>query len=205
MRPFYRRTLSGFGFVAVKGTPERIIKNVAVALLSMPDFDHYRWSIEDNYYAVRSLSEDLQLGPYAYKRDNTVPALFKRFKAEILTALGLILFLVLNELRLHWLVNRKTRQLHQALKDKIAADKTLQSERKKMALLERNGVISQMSSIIAHEAKQPLGTILNYLEILRMKQEARSEKDPIILSAIDNVAQQVDRLNSLVESVRNFC
>lgn len=191
-------------FVAVKGTPETIIKNVAIALLAMPDFDHYRWSIEDNYYAVRSLLEDLQLGPYAYMRDNTVPALFKRFKTEILTALGLILFLVLNELRLHWLVNRKTRELHQALKDKIAADKTLQSERKKMALLERNGVISQMSSIIAHEAKQPLGTILNYLEILRMKQEVSPEKDPIVLSAINNVAQQVGRLNSLVESVRNF-
>ncbi len=97
-----------------------------------------------------------------------------------------------------------TRELHQALKDKIAADKTLQSERKKMALLERNGVISQMSSIIAHEAKQPLGTILNYLEILRMKQEVSPEKDTIVLSAINNVAQQVGRLNSLVESVRNF-
>ena len=191
-------------FVAVKGTPERIVRDVAVALLSMPPFGSYQWSFEDDYYAVRELLRNLQIGPFSYLRDNSLQALFNRFKNEISFGIALILFLLINELRLHFLVKKRTSQLKRALKEKIEADAIVKEERKKFSVLERNGLISQMSSILAHEAKQPISALVNYLEILRMRIPSDKDSDGITSQALNSAEHQVKRLNALVDSVRNF-
>lgn len=191
-------------FLAVKGTPEAITRKIAISLLSMSGTLGYQWSFDDDYYSVRELLHSLQIGPYSYLRDTSLLGLFNRFKDEILIGVLLLIFLVANELRLNWLVKRRTKQLDLALKEKIESDLIVREERRKFSILEKNGLISQMSSIIAHEAKQPMGTILNYLEILRMQLTQEKAVGQQTLLSIDHIEQQVLRLNALVESVRNF-
>lgn len=191
-------------FLAVKGTPESIVRNIAISLLSMSGVLGYQWSFDDDYFSVRELLQSLQIGPYAYLRDTSPLGLFNRFKEEIFIGALLLLFLVANEFRLNWLVKRRTKQLDLALKEKVESDRIVREERRKFSILEKNGLISQMSSIIAHEAKQPMGTILNYLEILRMQLAEEKSVGQQPLLSIDHIEQQVLRLNALIESVRNF-
>lgn len=191
-------------FLAVKGTPESIVRKIAISLLSMSGVLGYQWSFDDDYFSVRELLQSLQIGPYAYLRDTSPLGLFNRFKKEIFIGALLLLFLVANEFRLNWLVKRRTKQLDLALKEKVESDRIVREERRKFSILEKNGLISQMSSIIAHEAKQPMGTILNYLEILRMQLAEEKSVGQQPLLSIDHIEQQVLRLNALIESVRNF-
>jgi two-component system sensor histidine kinase TtrS len=190
--------------VALPGTDEEIVRKVTATLLTMPDFSNYRWSIECDYFSVRQLLQKLKTGPYQYLKDYSVKGLYHRYSAEILFILALLAFLILNEIRLHFLVNKRTRELSDAIKQRDKADEIATQERKKISLIERNGVISQMSSIIAHEANQPLATITNYVEVLRLGLKERLPNDKFVESVMNNLNTEIYRLSSLIDTVRSY-
>lgn len=115
-----------------------------------------------------------------------------------------MLFLIFNEFNLRRLVNKRTRQLSDALKAKEEADREAAEERKKFATLEKNGIIAQLGTIIAHEAKQPIATLTNYLQIFKMYLDRKNDNDAFSKDVFENMENQVSRLNTLVNSVRNF-
>lgn len=195
---------SDMSFASLQGVPEPLVREVTVALLSMPAFDHSRWSVENDQYSIRKLLQELRLGPYSYLRDNSLSGLAKRYKTEIIAFVGILLFLIFNEFNLRRLVNKRTRQLSDALKAKEEADKLAAEERKKFAALEKNGIIAQLGTIIAHEAKQPIGTLTNYLQIFKMYLEKKKDNDAFSKDVFENMENQISRLDTLVNSVRNF-
>lgn len=195
---------SDMSFVSLQGVPEPLVREVTVSLLSMPPFDHSRWSVENDQYSIRQLLQELRLGPYSYLRDNSLTGLAKRYKTEIIAFVGILLFLIFNEFNLRRLVNKRTRQLSDALKAKEEADKLAAEERKKFAALEKNGIIAQLGTIIAHEAKQPIATLTNYLQIFKMYLERKNDNDAFSKDVFENMENQVSRLDTLVNSVRNF-
>lgn len=192
---------SDMSFVSLEGVPEPLVREVTVALLSMPVFDHSRWSVENDQYSIRKLLQELRLGPYSYLRDNSLSGLAKRYKTEIIC---ILLILIFNEFNLRRLVNKRTRQLSDALKAKEEADRLATEERKKFAVLEKNGIIAQLGTIIAHEAKQPIATLTNYLQIFKMYLDRKNDNDAFSKDVFENMENQVSRLDSLVNSVRNF-
>lgn len=151
-----------------------------------------------------SIPRELRLGPYSYLRDNSLTGLAKRYKNEIIAFVGILLFLIFNEFNLRRLVNKRTRQLSDALKAKEEADREAAEERKKFATLEKNGIIAQLGTIIAHEAKQPIATLTNYLQIFKMYLDRKNDNDAFSKDVFENMENQVSRLNTLVNSVRNF-
>lgn len=189
---------------SLQGVPEPLVREVTVALLSMPVFDHSRWSVENDQYSIRKLLRELRLGPYSYLRDNSLTGLAKRYKTEIIAFVGILLFLIFNEFNLRRLVNKRTRQLSDALKAKEEADREAAEERKKFATLEKKGIIAQLGTIIAHEAKQPIATLTNYLQIFKMYLDRKNDNDAFSKDVFENMENQVSRLNTLVNSVRNF-
>ena len=195
---------SDMSFVSLQGVPEPLVREVTVALLSMPVFDHSRWSVENDQYSIRKLLRELRLGPYSYLRGNSLTGLAKRYKTEIIAFVGILLFLIFNEFNLRRLVNKRTRQLSDALKAKEEADREAAEERKKFATLEKNGIIAQLGTIIAHEAKQPIATLTNYLQIFKMYLDRKNDNDAFSKDVFENMENQVSRLNTLVNSVRNF-
>lgn len=191
-------------FAAVAGTPEWLAREVTIALLSMPEFSGYRWSIDHDQFSIDQLMKDLGLGPYSYLKDNTLSGLFNRFKKELLIALTFLLFLIVNELNLRRLVKQRTKALSKALEEKERANEEAALTRRHFAALEKNGIISQLGTIIAHESKQPLGTLSNYLTILQIYLSKRGEKDAFRDEIIETMGNQLERLNGLVSYVRNF-
>ena len=75
----------------------------------------------------------------------------------------LVIFLVLTyTTTLSILVRRRTRALRDALDQRDRIEAEAAQSRQHIANLERTGIVGQMSTIIAHELKQPLGAITNY-------------------------------------------
>ncbi len=193
-----------FIFATLSGTPEELTKKVTIALLSMPDFGDYSWSNEIDTSQITQLYRDLKIGPFAYLGDYSIKNLYRLYKREFWLAVLLLALLLINEFRLHWLVNKRTRELKQALNEKEQSEEIAKQERKKLSLLERNGVISQMSSLLAHEAKQPISTIINYIEVMRMRLGSFLEEDELLKKALTVMDYEAQRLDLLINSVRNF-
>ena len=61
-----------------------------------------------------------------------------------------------------------------------------------------------MSNIIAHELKQPLGALINYAAVLKLKAKQQGSGDDITAKVISNIDSEARRIASIVDSVRKF-
>ena len=91
-----------------------------------------------------------------------------------------------------------------ALEAKNAAEQEAVLGRKRLSHIERSGVISQMSNIIAHELKQPLGALLNYAAVLKLRLNDKMAEDPLTKTVVENMDAETRRISRIVDSVRKF-
>ena len=96
---------------SLSSAPETAVRDMTVALLGLRDASGYEWLTNVSHADVDGLLKDLEIGPYAYLKDMSPRALIERHFGKVLAAAGFLLLLVLNELRLHALVRRRTREL----------------------------------------------------------------------------------------------
>lgn len=145
----------------------------------------------------------------------TPSALWRRWRFWILGAAGIVLPLLLSELRLRALVRRRTADLQAALaeRDRLAASE--ENVRSRLSRLERMGAVSQLCAIVAHELKQPVGAVINYLAVARLKTGSsaasplpapgtESQADPVLITAIDGADMQARRIARIVDRVRGY-
>lgn len=85
-----------------------------------------------------------------------------------------------------------------------AAEQEAVLGRKRLSHIERSGVISQMSNIIAHELKQPLGALLNYAAVLKLRLNDKMAEDPLTKTVVENMDAETRRISRIVDSVRKF-
>lgn len=207
--PFYckrstRALYPGILMTSLTDAPDEMVKDVVKVLFTMPPFQGNEWAISNDYSEVFRLMKALKFGFYENLRDYSFSALIQRYRSELLLALLALLFLIGNELRIHHLVNKRTAQLKGALIAKEAAEKEAILGRKRLSHIERSGVISQMSNIIAHELKQPLGSLLNYAAVLKIRLKDEMEADSLTKTVVTNMDSETKRIASIVDSVRKF-
>lgn len=73
--------------------PESVVRDVTIAMLTLPTTGQFEWRTNVSHAAVRDLFQALEVGPYAHLRDMSPRAIFSRWKTEILV--GLLLLLIL--------------------------------------------------------------------------------------------------------------
>ena len=103
---------------SLSSAPETAVRDMTVALLGLRDASGYEWLTNVSHADVDGLLKDLEIGPYAYLKDMSPRALIERHFGKVLAAAGFLLLLVLNELRLHALVRRRTRELAKAMNER---------------------------------------------------------------------------------------
>lgn len=193
-------------FAAMEQAPSSIVRDVTVALLTMPSEGRgWDWSVSSDFVAVDRLYRTLQIGPYAYMQDSSWAALWQRHKEQVIPFIALLLLLIAYEARLHYLVRVRTRDLTEALAQKEVAESDAKQSRRRLSSLERAGVISQMSSMIAHELKQPLASISNYAAGLREHWKAAGKAPGAMEErAVGAIAEEAGRAAAIVDRVRAY-
>lgn len=188
-----------------RSTDRKLAKQVAQALLNMPETDGgLSWSVPADYQPVHELYRELRLEPYAFLRANTPQALLKRFWPWLL---GLVLLLVaggIHTVRVEHLVKRRTAQLRDSLSAREAAEARMRSHQEQMDHLSRLSILGELSSNLAHEINQPLTTIGNYARsVLRRQADQRLTPEAVreACTEIDNEAQ---RASDIVRRIRHF-
>lgn len=201
-------------FAALPSADPETVRSATLALLGLGTGE-YSWYPTSDFHAVRAIEERLHIGPWAYLEEMTPSALWRRWRFWILGAAGIVLLLLLSELRLRALVRRRTADLQAALaeRDRLAASE--ENVRSRLSRLERMGAVSQLCAIVAHELKQPVGAVINYLAVARLKTGGsaasplpapgtESQADPVLITAIDGADMQARRIARIVDRVRGY-
>lgn len=179
----------------------QLIKDTVIALLTMPAQNTFSWQAAGRFNTIADLYRDLEMGPYK-RPELTFLVILQKYFLWILGAVGLIAFLVLSEIRLRHLVQKRTADLRASLDENLRLAEKEQVSRERLAVMERNSLVSHMGSMIAHELKQPLAAIRNYCEIARIRLEDLDE--PQLEDVNASVSRETERINSIVDRVRGY-
>lgn len=138
------------------------MRSITVSLLTIPSGTiKASWSIANDFLAVNKLFQTLNIGPYA-ENEISLLSLYERFKREIVLAILLLVGMLFHILRANQLVLKRTSELRMAIAQRDAVAQVAKSRLKRLNYIEKKGMVSQLSSMIAHELKQPLSSVSNY-------------------------------------------
>ena len=168
---------------------------------------------------IQTLFRELRIGPWAYLASWRPADIWRRFHWGILAALGILSLLLLSEFRLSRLVERRTAELKAAMNAQSALEERAARMRERVAALERMGAVSQLCAMIAHELKQPIGSVRNYMTIIRLRltqmrskhqtsgvvpTEQATTPDPILEQALSGAEKESLRIAEIIDRVRAY-
>lgn len=175
-------------------------------LFSMPPSgsDRALWSVATDFKPVDEMLRTLALGPYRYLREWTVNRFLSEYRYVIIGLAVLLCGVFLHSFRTEYVVRRRTAQLRKAMDEQHRMEEAARMQNARIERLEREGVVQQLSSMLAHELFQPMTAIGYFTKglISRIKRgEFDREAYLDILEKIRNLNQQS---NAVVEHVRGY-
>lgn len=196
----------GAAVAAFPTAPAAAVKDVTRALLAMPMQTDWEWTSARNMKGIDEFLEHLHLGPYAYLDDWSLNALIKRFAVEILLILALILAVIYHIVRTDKLVAQRTQELRETLEQRDRLAEKTRETQAVLSLFERRSIVSELSTMFAHEMKQPAANLVNYATGLTMLARRRpadtvTERETAALAA---VSREAKRIADIVERVRAY-
>ena len=149
----------------------------------------------------------------------TPEALWRRWRFAVFAVLAGLGLLLLNEWRLRRLVAKRTGELKRSMEERDRLAQRERAARDRLSSLERMGAISQLCAMIAHELKQPVGAVINYVAVVKLKLGLQtvpglpgetalntSERpvDPLLLRALAGAEGEAHRIAAIVDRVRSY-
>lgn len=192
-------------FFSLAGVAPSITKDVTVELLTMPSVGlDFNWTITNNFLPTYNLMQSLRLGPFNHDSAWSVKFLLEKYKKGIYFAVLLLFFLLLHVFQINYLVRKRTGQLSKALKETKKFYLESQKSKQKLHALERMSIVSQISSMFAHEIKQPITNIGYYAGALSMLLEQKPTKDSRAQEIITLLQNELQKSTQIVEHVRSL-
>jgi len=185
--------------------PSSLVRDITIALLSMDQSEHdFEWIFASSFISINELMKSLQLGPFSSLREFTIKRFLEEYRQEIFLAFLLLLFWLVHTLRLRYKLNQRSCELSEEMEKRRMSEQKLNEHQKKLLELERGHSLTQLSSIFAHEVKQPLASILYYATILKkVNPSHEGAKEHIIFSA-DKIQKNAERTVKIVDHVRKY-
>lgn len=150
----------GWVFAATKNTSEALRKETTKILFSLPAIQGNEWSVPRNFADLDNLYKNLKVGHYEYLRNWDWKEFIRNYWSFILIVFVVMIAVFLHNLILKQQVERKTERLRQTMKEKMAEHQAAVSANRHLHDMEK----IMLSSMIAHELRQPLTVIRNYSE-----------------------------------------
>ncbi|WP_251453010.1 PhnD/SsuA/transferrin family substrate-binding protein [Parasutterella muris] len=143
----------GLTFAAFPSSDSETAARLTASLLGMPSADGYEWSLPTTFEFVHELLSVIRDADYLKRPDQSLLTLLKEYWMYLCFALLAVLALIIHSLRTEVLVKRRTAQLTLALKEREAMKEEVNAYIKRLAYMERIGMVGEISSMLAHELK----------------------------------------------------
>lgn len=194
----------GWVFAATKNTSEALRKETTKILFSLPAVQGNEWSVPRNFADLDNLYKNLKVGHYEYLRNWDWKEFIRNYWSFILIVFVVMIAVFLHNLILKQQVERKTERLRQTMKEKMAEHQAAVSANRHLHDMEKINLVGMLSSMIAHELRQPLTVIRNYSEGLRDILHSQDYDAKVLEEALKVVDEQSVRASSIIEHMRGL-
>ena len=189
---------------ASPGTSPELAREVMQVLLNASEKSPYRWSVATDFSAVDTLYRNMKTGVYDVLRHWTLAGFWEAYRPWIMAGAVLLIFLAGYSLILKHLVARKTAELSASLHEQLRLQKTAAAAEARFESLQKVGLIGQMSSMIAHELRQPLSTLTAYIHGLRRMTEKPQFDRETARAALQTMEEESRHAEQIVNKVRSY-
>lgn len=191
-------------FASIPSTRSNLVHKMTLDLLSMKSQDgSHLWSVANDFNSIKRLYSDLNLPPYEESR-LTFSRLWTGYRNTILVGLLLLFLLLVHVIRVNFLVAKRTLELNESNKSKEEFERKANRAVQNLAQMEKLSIVTQMSSVIAHEIHQPLHSLLNYSGGLVLYCQKNNIEDPVLLKTLKEIDRETQRVSEIVEHVRAY-
>lgn len=178
------------------------VKAVSVLLYQMPALpDGSSWSIANDFRSIHTLFQTLTIGPYQEK-PWTWSRFWETFRQEILLGIALLSGMLFHILRTNSLVLQRTSELREAIRQRDSMAEAARENMRRLNAMEKKGFVSHLSSIFAHELKQPLSAAANYANGLLIY--LKNSEDLLLKESLEEILKEVKKSSELVDRVRKY-
>jgi two-component system sensor histidine kinase TtrS len=153
---------------------------------------------------VHELYQELRAGPYAGLGAVTPEALVRRFWPWLLGLFALLAGWVIHTVRVEYQVQRRTRELREALQARKEAETRVRQNQEQMDHLSRLSVLGELSGNLAHEINQPLTSMGTYARSLLRRQARGTLTADALTEACTEIANESERAGGIVQRIRHF-
>lgn len=162
------------------------------------------WTVSTNTSSYTDLMKTLRIGAYAYLREWTLSRVWDEYRPFILVAIVALLGLLAHSAILEKLVRRRTEELERVHAGQQAAERHAREMTERLDQLQRAGAVGQISSIVAHEMKQPLAVIQNLSRgTIRMIEDEPETLDEVS-KAVESINDEAGRAAAIIDRVRTY-
>ncbi len=173
-------------------------RELTVALLNEPkSVNGLMWGVASDFKGVDDLLRDLKLGPFEYLREWGLRRIWAQYRWVLVGAAVFIVLLLGHALRANVLVRRKEAEVRALLR-------TQSEQQAKYDRLQKAGAVGQISSLVAHELRQPLGAITLYTEGLLNLSRASRLTQLELEHVLGEIHQDARLASTIVERVRQY-
>ena len=193
-----------WGISASPGTSPALAREVMTVLLNLPQEAPYRWGIATDYRGVDQLYLSMKTGVYNVLRGWTFRSFWEEYKPWILAGSVLLFMLLGYSLLLKHLVRRQTERLRCALQEQIQLQQEAAMAEERFESLQKLGLIGQMSSMIAHELRQPLSSLVAYIHGLLRLAERPTMDSSMVREVFFRMQAEAENAEAIVNKVRHY-
>lgn len=194
----------GWVFAATKNTSEALRKETTKILFSLPAVQGNEWSVPRNFADLENLYKNLKVGHYEYLRNWDWKEFIRNYWSFILIVFVVMIAVFLHNLILKQQVERRTEWLRQTMKEKLAEHQAAVSANRHLHDMEKINLVGMLSSMIAHELRQPLTVIRNYAEGIKEIAHSPDYDTKVLEEALKVVDEQSIRASSIIEHMRGL-
>ena len=191
--------------VTPTATPE-IARFLTQTLLAMPKTQKsgYFWTIATDFHAIEQLFKETKYGPYSYLREWTLKRVWEEYKLAIALLAAALVFWGFHTVRANQLVRQRTRLMQEAIESQQKAQAEALAKGERIQALERLGAVQQLSSMLAHELKQPLTAVGFYVDSLINRVQRGKLKNEVLLETLNKIQTLNTRSSELINHVRSY-
>lgn len=184
--------------------PSDLAKKIVQALITMaPDNERgTHWTISTDDVALRDLFATIK-GRFP-ERVNLLQ-LLSSYRWVFAGILAVIVGFIINSLILMDTVRKRTKEVESAVKAKMQVDLDNARNLARIESMQKASTVGVISSMVAHELKQPLAVINNYAESLKRRLKKGNEITPEVLSeVVEEIGRESIRVSEIIAIVRNY-
>ena len=181
--------------------PDEWAKRIASVVLAMAtSHDGWGWSTANQFLDSRRATHQFA---GVMTSDKTNDPAKERYQYALLIGFLILAGSVGYNVLVSRIVANRTKALVKIIDEKTELEESDKENRTRLSQLERAGIVSELSSMIAHELRQPVAALVNYADGLQLSLGGKG-KDPMIDEATRELAKEAERVSEIVERVRRY-